>query len=37
MRHKGGRGAVGSRPAVFPVALVEAVLTAFSDPVDLIF
>ena len=23
MRHKGGLGAAGSRPAVFPVALVE--------------
>jgi len=29
MRHKGGLGAAGSHPAVFPVALVEAVLTAF--------
>ncbi|EEW24380.1 site-specific DNA-methyltransferase [Rhodobacter ferrooxidans] len=37
MRHKGGLGAAGSHPAVFPVALVEAVLTAFSDPGDLIF
>lgn len=37
MRHKGGLGAVGSHPAVFPVALVEAVLTAFSDPGDLIY
>lgn len=35
MRHKGGLGAAGSHPAVFPVALVEAVLTAFSDPGDL--
>jgi hypothetical protein len=26
MRHKGGLGAAGSHPAVFPVALVEAVL-----------
>ena len=34
MRHKGGLGAAGSHPAVFPVALVEAVLTAFSDPSD---
>ncbi len=32
MRHKGGLGAAGSHPAVFPVALVEAVLTAFTDP-----
>ena len=37
MRHKGGLGAAGSHPAVFPVALVEAVLTAFSDPGDLIY
>ena len=37
MRHKGGLGAAGSHPAVFPVALVEAVVTAFSDPGDLIY
>ena len=37
MRHKGGLGAAGSHPAVFPVALVESVLTAFSDPGDLIY
>ena len=37
MRHKGGLGAAGSHPAVFPVALVEAVLTAFSDSDDLIY
>ena len=37
MRHKGGLGAAGSHPAVFPVALVEAVLMAFSDPGDLIY
>ncbi len=37
MRHKGGLGAAGSHPAVFPVALVEAVLTAFSNPGDLIY
>jgi DNA modification methylase len=37
MRHKGGLGAAGSHPAVFPVALVEAVLTAFSDPGDPIY
>ena len=37
MRHKGGLGAAGSHPAVFPVALVEAVLIAFSDPGDLIY
>jgi DNA modification methylase len=30
-------GAAGSHPAVFPVALVEAVLTAFSDPGDLVY
>ncbi len=36
-RHKGGLGAAGSHPAEFPVALVKAVLTAFSDPGDLIF
>ncbi len=34
---EGGLGAAGSHPAVFPVALVEAVLTAFSDPRDLIY
>jgi DNA modification methylase len=27
----------GSHPAVFPVSLVEAVLMAFSDLVDLIY
>jgi len=37
MRHKGGLGAAGSHPAVFPVALVESVLTAFSDPGDMIY
>ncbi|MFN3615391.1 MAG: DNA-methyltransferase, partial [Rubrimonas sp.] len=37
MRHKGGLGAAGSHPAVFPVALVEAVLAAFTDPGDLVF
>ena len=37
MRYKGGLGAAGSRPAVFPVALVEAVVTAFLDPGDLIY
>jgi hypothetical protein len=37
MRHKGGLGAAGSHPAVFPVALVEAVLEAFTDPGDLIY
>ena len=37
MRHKGGLGAAGSHPAVFPVALVEVVLTAFTDPGDLLY
>ena len=37
MRHKGGLGAAGSHPAVFPVALAKAVLTAYSDPGDLIY
>jgi DNA modification methylase len=37
MRHKGGLGAAGSHPAVFPVALVEAILEAFTDPGDLVF
>jgi len=36
MRHKGGLGAAGSQPALFPVALVEAVMTAFTDAGDLI-
>ena len=37
MRYKGGLGAAGSHPAVFPVALVEAVLTAFNNPGDQIY
>ena len=37
VRHKGGLGAAGLHPAVFPVALVEFVLTAFLDPGDLIY
>ena len=37
MRHKGGLGAAGSHPAVFPVALVEAVLEAFTARGDLVF
>lgn len=37
MRHKGGLGAAGSHPAVFSVALVEAVLEAFTDRGDIIF
>ncbi len=36
MRHKGSVHG-GSHPAVFPVALVEAVLTAFSKPGDLVY
>ena len=37
MRHKGGIGKAGSHPAVFPVALVEEVLAAFTDPGELVF
>ncbi|WP_245541067.1 DNA methyltransferase [Octadecabacter antarcticus] len=37
MRQKGGLGAAGLHPAVFPVALVEAVLAVFSDPSNLIY
>ena len=37
MRHKGGLGAAGSHPAVFPVALVDFVLEAFSNPADLVY
>ena len=37
MGAEGGLGDAGSHPAVFPGALVEAVLTAFSDPGDLIY
>lgn len=37
MRQKGGLGAAGSHPAVFLVALVEAVLEAFNAPGDLVF
>jgi DNA modification methylase len=37
MRHKGGIGDAGSHPAVFPVDLVSEMLTAFSDPDDLVF
>jgi DNA modification methylase len=35
MRHKGGLGAAGTHPAVFPVARVEAVLRALSAPDDM--
>jgi DNA modification methylase len=37
MRHKGGIGAAGSHPAVFPVDLVSEMLTAFSDPDDIVY
>lgn len=37
MRHKGGLGDAGSHPAVFPADLVSEMLTAFSDPDDLVF
>lgn len=37
MRHKGGLGDAGSHPAPFPVDLVSEMLTAFSDPDDLVF
>jgi DNA modification methylase len=36
MRHK-GRGIEVAHPAVFPVDLVSEMLTAFSDPDDLVF
>ncbi len=36
MRHKGAIQG-GSHPAVFPVALVEEVLAAFTDPDELVF
>jgi DNA modification methylase len=37
MRHKGGIGEAGKHPAVFPVALVSEMLTAFSDPGDVVY
>lgn len=37
MRHKGGLGKSGSHPAVFPVDLVSEIMTAYSDPDDLVF
>ena len=38
MRHKGGiPGDAGKHPAIFPVDLVSEMLTAFSDPDDLVF
>jgi DNA modification methylase len=37
MRHKGGLGEAGSHPAPFAVALVTEMLTAYSDPGDLVF
>jgi DNA modification methylase len=37
MRHKGKIGKDIDHPAVFPVALPEFVITAFTDPNDLVF
>jgi DNA modification methylase len=37
MRHKCGLGDAGNHPAVFPVDLVSEMLTAFSDPDDIVF
>ena len=37
MRHKGKIGAGIDHPAVFPVALPEHVMAAFSDPGDVVF
>lgn len=37
MRHKGGIGKAGSHPAVFPVALVEEVLAAFTVAGERVF
>lgn len=37
MRHKGGLGKAGKHPAVFPVALVEQALTAYSKEGDVVF
>ncbi|MEO8244584.1 MAG: hypothetical protein ABI832_20005 [bacterium] len=34
MRRNGGMGSAGLPPAVFPMGLVKAALTAFSDPGD---
>lgn len=36
-RHHGGLGKAGSHPAVFPVALAEEMLVAFSDPGDIAY
>lgn len=36
-RHRGGLGESGSHPAVFPVDLVSEMLTAFTNPDDLVF
>lgn len=36
-RHKGGIGKAGKHPAVFPVALVEEVLAAYSDEGSVVF
>lgn len=37
MRHKGGLGKVGKHPAIFPVDLAQEIITAFSDPGDIVF
>ena len=37
MRHKGGIGEAGKHPAIFPVDLVSEVLSAFSDPGDVVY
>ena len=37
MRHKGGLGKAGKHPAVFPVALVEEALAAYSKEGDVVF
>jgi len=37
MRHKGGLGKAGKHPAVFPVALVEEALDAYTKAGDIVF
>lgn len=37
MRHKGGLGEAGNHPAVFPVALVEEALAAYSKEGDVLY
>jgi DNA modification methylase len=37
MRHKGALSVAGDHPAVFPVDLVSEMLTAFSDPDDVVY